>query len=197
MIGARKSGPGVGSDTPRVVSVEPDGSPGRSVGQHVAHETPGILHQAVSVLIVDRHGRCLLQRRGASKALFAGCWTNTCCTHPRPGEAPARAAIRRVREEVGLVVTDVTAAGVFTYRAVDPWSGLVEHEQDHVYAAVADIDAAVADPGEISELVRLPFGEAMAFVDSEAGTPWAPEVLRRAYDALGEPAQGPLRQDGS
>lgn len=197
MIGARVPNSGVGSNSPLVVSVDRDGSPGRSVGQHVAHETPGILHQAVSVLVVDRHGRCLLQRRGASKALFAGCWTNTSCTHPRPGEEPARAAIRRVREEVGLVVTDVTTAGVFTYRAVDALSGLVEHEQDHVYAAVADIDAAVADPEEVSELVRLPFREAVALVNSAAGTPWAPEVLRRAYDALGEPAQGPLRQDGS
>lgn len=175
---------------PLVVSISQDGVPGRPVGRHVAHEAPGILHRAVSIQVVDQHGWCLLQRRAASKALFAHRWTNTCCTHPRPGEASARAVTRRLREEVDLAVTEMARAGVFTYRAVDPRSGLVEYEQDHVYVAVADTDAAAANLEEASELVRLPFREALALVESEAGTPWAPEVLRRAYRVLSsQPAQ--------
>lgn len=173
-----------------MVSIAHDGVPGRPVGRHVAHEAPGILHRAVSIQVVDQHGWCLLQCRAASKALFADRWTNSCCTHPRPGEASVRAVTRRLREEVDLAVTEVARAGVFTYRAVDPRSRLVEYEQDHVYVAVADTDAAVANPQEVSELVRLPFRKALALVESEAGTPWAPEVLRRAYRVLSSrPAQ--------
>lgn len=179
---------------PAVVSIAPDGSPAGPVDRHVAHETPGILHQAVSIQVVDRYGWWLLQRRAPSKALFAHRWTNTCCTHPRPDEATVRAAIRRLREEVNLAITEVAPAGVFTYHAVDPRSELVEYEQDHVYAALADTDTADPDPAEISDLVRLPFREAVSLVESEAGTPWASEVLRRARRVLLRSPAGRVRR---
>lgn len=137
---------------------------------------------------MDPQGRWLLQRRAASKALFGGCWANTCCTHPAPGEEPLQAVIRRVREELGVTLATATSAGVFTYRAVDPRSGLVEHEQDHVYAAIIPFDAVTANGDEIDELVALPFGEALVRVGSTGGAPWAPEVLRRAFNVLSEPA---------
>lgn len=167
-----------------VVSVAADGTPGTSVPRHAAHQPPGVLHQAVSVQVVDADGRWLLQRRAPAKALFAGCWSNTCCTHPAPGEQPVRAATRRLHQELGLTVTDLVDAGVFTYRATDPQSGLVECEQDHVFAAVAELGELTPDPGEISEVARLPFDEALALACSEDGTPWAAEVLRRAFEAL-------------
>ena len=76
-------------------------------------------------------------------------------------------------------------AGVFVYRAVDEASGLVEYERDHVFVAAVDTSGAHADPAEIADLVRLPFDDALRLVQSEDGTPWAPEVLHRSYAALG------------
>lgn len=172
-----------GEPEPAVVSAAADGSSGTPVARGRAHRLPGLLHHAVSVQVVDPDGRWLLQRRAASKATFAGRWSNTCCTHPRPGEEPAAAVTRRLHEELGLVVTDLLDAGVFTYRAVDPASGLVEHERDRVFVAVAETAAAVADPAEVDELARLPFDEALLLVQSAAGAPWAGEVLTRAWHA--------------
>jgi isopentenyl-diphosphate delta-isomerase len=101
-----------------------------------------------------------------------------------PGEEPATAAVRRLREETALAVDRVEPAGAFTYRAVDAESGFVEHEYDHVFVAYADTSRAVADPQEIDELAVLPYDEALALVESRAGAPWAAEVLRRSFTAF-------------
>lgn len=167
---------------PPVASLRQDGTE-LPMPRRQAHRPPGVLHRAVSVQVCAS-GRWLLQRRAAAKPLFAGCWANTCCTHPMPGEAPTDTARRRLEEELGLAVTDLLYAGTFIYRAADSESGLVEHERDDVYVTVADIHAAVADPVEISETVALPFSQALALVSSESGAPWAAEVLKLARRAL-------------
>jgi isopentenyl-diphosphate Delta-isomerase len=112
-----------------------------------AHVT-GERHRAVSVFVFDAIGRILLQRRADDKYHSAGRWANTCCSHPRPGEAPADAAQRRLREEMGLDCA-LTAVGNFTYRA-DVGGGLVEHELDHVFVG-RSASEPVPDPGEVRE----------------------------------------------
>jgi isopentenyl-diphosphate delta-isomerase len=164
----------------QVVTIESDGSVGPSVDRLLAHQAPGILHLAVSVALVDTAGLWLLQRRAASKMAFAGGWANSCCTHPRPGEELAAAALRRVSQELGLELGGLEPAGTFTYQATDPVSGLVEYEFDHVFVALTDTTAAVPDPDEIGALARLPLADALELVASEGGTPWASEVLRLA-----------------
>lgn len=62
----------------------------------------GLMHRAISVCVVDRQGRMLLQRRARGKYHSGGLWTNACCTHPRPGENVEAAARRRLREELGV-----------------------------------------------------------------------------------------------
>jgi isopentenyl-diphosphate delta-isomerase len=173
-------GPGDPVADVEVVTIAPDGSLGPSVGRLLAHQPPGILHLAVSIALVDPGGRWLLQRRAASKMAFPGRWANSCCTHPEPGEEPAAAAIRRVRQELGLELTELEPAGTFVYQATDPVSGLVEHELDHVFVAVTDTTSAAPDPEEVGALARLPLADALELVMSDTGTPWAPEVLRLA-----------------
>ncbi len=184
------------SSEPMVLRLGQNGSVGAPVARSVAHQAPGVLHLAVSVQVVDlTGGRWLLQRRAATKTLFANRWANTCCTHPGPGEDPVSAALRRLREETGLAVEDLVPAGSFTYRATDAQSGLVEYEHDVVFVAVADVQAARPDPDEISELASLPFEEALGLLQSDAGVPWAANVLRRSYTALDgrrPPATGDL-----
>jgi isopentenyl-diphosphate delta-isomerase len=91
----------------------------------------GLLHRAVSVFVFDERDRLLLQRRAADKYHSGGLWSNTCCTHPYPGETPLAAAARRLLEEMGLAV-QLSAAGSIVYRA-DFGNGLIEHEYDHLF----------------------------------------------------------------
>src|ERR1035437_610837 len=77
-----------------------DGTP-RTMNKLQAHKQ-GVLHLAVSVFIFNSHRELLLQKRAADKYHSPGKWTNTCCTHPFPGERPQVTAKRRLREEMGL-----------------------------------------------------------------------------------------------
>jgi len=91
----------------------------------------GELHRAFSILLFDRSGKVLLQKRSQNKYHSRGLWTNTCCSHPQPGEALEDAARRRLREEMGIDLQP-TFSYSFIYRAnLDP--DLIEHELDHVF----------------------------------------------------------------
>jgi isopentenyl-diphosphate Delta-isomerase len=98
--------------------------------KHAAH-LDGLLHRAFSVFLFDDAGRMLLQRRAHDKYHSGGLWSNTCCSHPRPGEETAAAAQRRLLEEMG-VLCPLHHAFSFIYRA-DVGGGLTEHEYDHVF----------------------------------------------------------------
>jgi isopentenyl-diphosphate Delta-isomerase len=130
------------NDSNRIVVLTDTGLECGTEDKRAAHEGKGAHHLAVSVQLVDLRSGWLLQQRSWAKPLFGGRWANSCCTHPRPGEAPAEAAKRRVRQELGLVVPTLFNGGSFCYRAVDPVSGLVEDELDHVFLAVSNTSDA-------------------------------------------------------
>jgi isopentenyl-diphosphate delta-isomerase len=160
-----------------VVLVDPADTPIGTLGKQRAHEE-GRLHRAISVLVFNAAGETLLQRRAEGKYHSAGQWTNACCSHPHPGEDPAAAARRRLREEMGIDAA-VEPLFRFTYRAeVGP--GLVEHEYDHVFAAPWE-GAPIPDPAEVegwrwASAAALP---AEAARDPEAFTPWFRLILAR------------------
>ena len=91
----------------------------------------GLLHRAFSVFIVNDKNQLLLQQRAFSKYHSGGLWTNTCCSHPRDGEAVEQAAHRRLFEEMGFDCT-LQKLTSFIYKA-ELDQGLTEHELDHVF----------------------------------------------------------------
>lgn len=113
-----------------VVLVDPEDNEVGSMGKLQAH-VEGKLHRAFSVFLFDAQGRLLVQRRAAGKYHSAGLWTNTCCSHPRPGEHVPEAARRRLREEMGID-TPLVHRFSFIYKA-EFENGLIEHELDHVF----------------------------------------------------------------
>ncbi|KXK62920.1 isopentenyl-diphosphate delta-isomerase [Micromonospora rosaria] len=158
---------------------------GRALGKttvSAAHQPPGQLHRAFSVLLTDAAGRVLLQRRAEVKTRFPLRWANSCCGHPEPGEAPATAANRRLGEELGVGPVDLTEVGVYVYYAEDPVTGRVEYEYDHVLRGELPADAPVRpDPAEVAEL-RWANPAAVAAdlaADPQPYAPWLGGVLDR------------------
>ena len=100
-----------------------------------AHQK-GLLHRAFSVFIFNSKGEILLQQRAQDKYHSAGLWTNTCCSHPQPGENIIESAQKRLGEEMGFT-TSLTKVFDFTYRASFE-NGLIEHEFDHVFTGEYD-----------------------------------------------------------
>ena len=90
-----------------------------------------VLHRAFSVFLFNPQGKMLLQQRALTKYHSAGLWTNTCCSHPRPGETLENAVSRRLMEEMGISAK-VSKAFDFIYQAELP-DHLNEHEFDHVF----------------------------------------------------------------
>jgi isopentenyl-diphosphate delta-isomerase len=80
----------------------------------------------------------LLQQRALTKYHSAGLWTNTCCSHPRPGETLENAVARRLMEEMGITAK-VSKAFDFIYQAELP-DNLNEYEFDHVFIGNYDAD---------------------------------------------------------
>ncbi len=95
-----------------------------------AHQK-GVLHRAFSVFIFNDKGELLLQKRASTKYHSAGLWTNTCCSHPYPGEETLAAAKRRLKEEMGMDALLIHKTS-FVYKTKFD-NGLTEHEFDHVF----------------------------------------------------------------
>ena len=136
------------------------------------------LHLAFSCYLFDGGGRLLLTRRALHKPTWPGAWTNSVCGHPAPGEPPADAVRRRVRDEVG-----VRAEGVrlllpgFRYRAVMP-NGVVENEMCPVFVATTT-DEPRPDPAEVADVAWVDWAAFRAGVldGSREISPWCREQV--------------------
>lgn len=98
----------------------------------------GRLHRAFSVFVFNERNELLMQQRASHKYHSGGLWTNTCCSHPRPGEEIETAAHRRLVEEMGF---DCPLESKFSFiyeKVLD--NQLTEHELDHVL--IGRFDAA-------------------------------------------------------
>jgi isopentenyl-diphosphate delta-isomerase len=98
-----------------------------------AHMNGGHLHRAFSGICYDGKGRVLIQKRADTKYHNPGLWSNTVCSHPRPGEDVEDACKRRLNEELGFKAK-FHKVGSFIYKAEFP-NGLTEWEFDHVCIA--------------------------------------------------------------
>ncbi len=82
-------------------------SQNREIGtaEKLAAHQKNQLHRAFSVFIFRRSPQLelLLQQRAQDKYHCGGLWTNTCCSHPHPGESIIDAGQRRLVQELALL----------------------------------------------------------------------------------------------
>lgn len=145
----------------------------------------GILHRAISVFLFDEQGRLLIHQRAAHKYHSANLWTNTCCSHPRPGEHVLDAAHRRLNEEMGMEA-DLSFAFSFCYRAAFD-NGLTEHEFDHVFVGRCS-DLPSPDPAEVAAYRWLNRSDIELDIAAQPDsyTEWFKLIYRQAFDWLAQ-----------
>lgn len=162
---------GASPDDELLIAVDEHDRPLGPIPRAECHAGAGILHRAFSVYLFDAAGRVLLQRRSEGKRLWPMFWSNSCCSHPRWGEAIDAAAHRRVREELGVEVA-LRRVFAFVYHAAFGAAGS-ERELCAVYVG------RLAEPvrrneREIAELRYASAEEVDRAVATqpEAYTPW-------------------------
>ena len=131
-----------------VVLLNPEREPMGTAPRAYVHTRDTPLHLAFSLYVFNESGEVLLTRRALTKTTWPGVWTNTCCGHPRPGEAMSAAVARRLDYELGMEITDLECVlPDFGYRATDA-SGLVENEFCPVFLAHVRIDPESSHPND-------------------------------------------------
>ncbi len=142
-----------------------------------------VLHRAISVFICNSEGDWLLQRRAFDKYHSRGLWTNTCCSHPLPGETSLEAANRRLKEEMGMQA-DLNEIFWFTYK--EPLDNeLTEHELDHVFVGITD-ELPKINPTEVNDWKYISFEELKTDIKThpERYTVWFKMIYERVNDEL-------------
>ncbi|HEY8986254.1 MAG TPA: isopentenyl-diphosphate Delta-isomerase [Streptomyces sp.] len=165
--------------------VDEDGVTIGTAEKLTAHQAPGQLHRAFSVFLFDEQGRLLLQRRALGKYHSPGVWSNTCCGHPYPGEAPFAAAARRTFEELGVSPSLMAEAGTVRYNHPDPASGLVEQEFNHLFVGLVQSPLR-PDPEEVDDTAFVTPGELAERHAKDTFSAWFMTVLDAARPAVRE-----------
>lgn len=127
--------------------VTPDGETIGALPRSLVHGNTHLLHKVVHVLVFDRMGRLLLQKRSASKRVAPGKWDTSVGGHVDCGEGVRSAMEREMAEELGLAATKA----VYAYRYLH--SNPFESELVYTFLCRAD-QTVVFNPEEI-EAVRF------------------------------------------
>lgn len=172
----------VSSDGEALILVDDDDREIGTLSKGRCHDGEGILHRAFSLFLFDRQGRVLIQQRAAGKRLWPLYWANSCCSHPRAGEALDEATGRRAFEELG-VSPPLHFIYKFRYQAGYKDLGS-EHELCSVYVGRAEASDIRPNP---SELAAWRFAspeevEALLADPQACVTPW----FRKEWKALRE-----------
>ncbi|WP_435249153.1 isopentenyl-diphosphate Delta-isomerase [Vibrio sp. nBUS_14] len=149
----------------------------------------GKLHRAFSLMIARKTAEgyeFLLQKRAYGKYHSGGKWSNSCCSHPRPGEALENAVQRRVGEELGISQPlRLTSLGSFIYQA-QLENDLTEHELDHVFLSFIKQPLLAPNASEVSEVEWFSTESIQETLHQqpEAFTVWFPDVFYKLVEYL-------------
>ncbi|HRZ27249.1 MAG TPA: isopentenyl-diphosphate Delta-isomerase [Spirochaetota bacterium] len=164
----------------QLILVDYDNNPTGQSDKLRAHRE-GLLHRAFSVFLFDSQNRLLIQKRHSDKYHSAGLWSNTCCSHPYPGEDTAVAARRRLREEMGIEC-NISEIFVFHYEARLDGSGLIENEIDHVFVGLYN-GPVLFDPVEIEDIRWVAKDELMNDMKNNSNhyTVWFRKIAKKVW----------------
>lgn len=77
------------------------------------HHNPSLIHRSANVVLCNRKGQILLQKRSMQKDTYPGKYTISTSGHVGKGESYLQAAQRELKEELGVSVPNLTLTEVF------------------------------------------------------------------------------------
>ena len=170
-----------------------DGKPtGQTALKSEAHRQ-GWWHPTVHIWFYTGTAQVLLQRRAAVKETFPGLWDVSVAGHIGAGEDSVAAALREIREEIGLDVSasELEAAGLYP-EARDHPGGIRDREYHHLYFCrlPVSVESLVPQPGEVDDLRLFPLlqlaEEIMGLANPAPYVPHAPAYYARVFREIRE-----------
>ncbi|UII75556.1 NUDIX domain-containing protein [Flagellimonas sp. HMM57] len=126
---------------------------GKSCLKSEAHRK-GLYHPTVHVWCYSNDGLVLLQRRGRSKKNFPLKWDISVAGHVGAGESLEKAAVREVREEIGLKISTLELEKIAVFKTKHKHSEtFLDHEYNHTY--LCKLDATTKLQKQESEVEEL------------------------------------------
>ena len=162
-----------------VILVTPNDDELGLIDKETAHRY-AMLHRAFSVIIYrirNNHLEILLQRRQLHKYHCGGLWTNSCCSHPLPGETNTAAGEQRLFYEMGIQVPLIQIARFHYVAVLD--NAYYENELDYVLVGSYNNDEIPFNIEEVSEVkwITIPYFLQWLSEKPSEFTPWFKQAM--------------------
>ena len=141
----------------------------------------GLLHRAVHMWVFRSDGRLLMHFRSANKDEYPHCYTSSASGHVDSGESYHAAAVRELREELGLKAS-------LEFLVKLPAGPETANEHTVLYRCETD-DTPTPDPGEIERIEWRTIDEVAETINAtpEKFTPPFRSLFKWYRDTLIEP----------
>ncbi|MDF0706013.1 MAG: NUDIX domain-containing protein [Bacteroidota bacterium] len=143
----------------RVDILDDHGKPtGESCLKSEAHRK-GLLHPTIHVWLYTPDGRVLIQQRGENKATQPLLWDVSVAGHVSAGEEILSAAVREVKEEVGLAISESDLEPLGTYKAIHKISeDFIDAELHHIFLCklTVPLNQLKKQDSEVADLAIVP-----------------------------------------
>lgn len=132
-----------------------DGKPtGKTALKSEIHKK-GLYHATIHVWFYTDDKKVLLQKRASVKKVFPNLWDVSVAGHIEAGEQIEMAAIREVKEEIGIDIssTDFVKIGIRKDEIVHP-NGILDNEFKHIFMCklTSSISELTMQKGEVDDL---------------------------------------------
>jgi isopentenyl-diphosphate delta-isomerase type 1 len=124
------------------------------------HADKNLIHRIVGILIFDKKGRVLLQKRSKTKDLGAGKWGTSAAGHVSRGESYEAAAKRELKEELGIDIP-------LKFKIKKVISDETESEMSAIFTGVSE-GPFYPDPEEVEEVKFFTKNEILAGIKNKS-----------------------------
>lgn len=100
----------------------------------------GNWHKTVHIWLLNPKKELLIQKRAKNKQTFPNLWAISIAGHVMSGETSLEAAIREIKEEIGIDINSNTLKHIFSVKRTQPYKNSTLHVHDDVYLLEYDLD---------------------------------------------------------
>jgi len=133
-------------------------STGRTALKSEAHKK-GLFHPTVHVWFYTKNSEVLLQKRGKTKTTFPLLWDVSVAGHIEAGESIENAALREVKEEIGLTIFQNNLQKIGIFKSIQKHAkNLIDCEFHHCFISKLNVslEQLTKQESEVTSLDLVP-----------------------------------------